>query len=491
MSQTPTAAPPAQEGSLSTSRNVLVVIALMWTVQLLALMAALSGISQADVAIHFQTREIAWFTLMTLLTGTFFLPFAVKAAAMFGKKRVLLVAIGLGFVGDLIAALATDYRTLLIGRAVAGIYAATAPLAYAITRDVFPRRVVGLASGILAGGVGLVAFGGPFLSGWLLDGYGFRGVLWFMAISTAASFVLVAAFVPESPVREGRGRMDWTGGLLLGGGITAVVYAVGQGSHWGWSSGRFTLFIAGALLALVVFVLVERRVAEPLFPLSMTRRRPVWTVLLATSVAAGSLNAVGVVVQMLILMPNIPNVSEGLGWSGTHNAIVTSPISAMIIVAAVGTGWLARRVDARVLLGIGSTLAVVGYGIGTQLHHNAAQIVEMGLIAGAGTGMVLAVVPIMIIGVVAPEEQALANGAQTLGQGVAQIVVSQLAFVVMAQHGAVMHGTQFYLDTGFTNGLWLVVGCVAVGALLVLLIPRSKRLDEVEAKVGVEVGQPA
>ncbi|MET8169036.1 MFS transporter [Streptomyces sp. NPDC005329] len=485
MSETRTAPVQDAERSRSTTRNALIVFALLWAVQLVTLVAALSGIAQADVAIHFRTTEIAWFTLMTLLTGTFFLPFAVKAAALFGKKRVLLVATGLGLVGDLVAALATDYRTLLIGRGIAGIYAATMPLAYAITRDVFPRRWVGLATGIMAGGVGLVAFGAPFLSGWLLDDYGFRGVLWFMAISTAVGFVLVAVLVPESPVRERGGRMDWLGGILLGGGVTMLVYAVGRGSHWGWSSGRFFSYVAGALVTLIAFVLVERRVAEPLFPVSMTRRRSVWSVLLATSIAAGSLSAVGVVVQLLVLMPQIPTISEGLGWSGKHNAVVSSPISATIILAAVGTGYLARRVDARILLGTGSALTVLGYGIGTQLHHGAADIIEMGLIAGLGTGIVMAIVPIMIIEVVTPEEQALANGAQTLGQGVAQIVVSQLAFVVMAQDGAVLKGTQFYLDAGFTNGLWLVVGCCALGTLLVLLIPRAKRLDE------AEVGQAA
>ncbi|WP_235613401.1 MFS transporter [Streptomyces olivochromogenes] len=240
---------------------MLVVVALVWTGQLVALVPALSGIARADIAIHFRTTDITRFTLMTLLTGTFFLPFAVKAPALFGTKRVLLVA--------------TDYRALLIRRGIAGVYAATAPIAYAITRDVFPRRWVGLASGLLAGGVGLVAFGGPFLAGWLLDSYGFRGVLWFMAISTAASFVLVAAFVPGSPVREAGGRTDWGGGLLLGGGITAIVPAVGEGSQWGSVSARFAACIAGALITLVAFVLVERRVADPLFPPSMTRRRPV------------------------------------------------------------------------------------------------------------------------------------------------------------------------------------------------------------------------
>ncbi|MEU9456160.1 MFS transporter [Streptomyces sp. NPDC048277] len=485
MSQTQTTPPQTPERSRSATRNGLIVAALLWAVQLVSLVAALSGTTQAAIAIHFQTTQIAWFTLMSLLTGTFFLPFVVKGAALFGKRRALLVATGLGFVGDLVAAMATDYRTLLIGRGIAGIYIAATPLGYAITRDVFPRRWVGLANGIMAGGVGLVAFGGPFLSGWLLDNHGFRGVLWFMAISTAVSFVLVALLVPESPVRERGGRMDWAGGILLGGGVTLLIYGVGEGSDWGWGSGRFIGFMVGAVVVLAAFLLVERRVAEPLFPLAMTRRRPVWTALLATAIAAGALNAVGVVIQLLVLMPKIPHVSDGLGWSGTHNAIVTSPISAMIIVGAVGTGSLARRMDSRILLALGVALAVIGYGIGTQYHSTAGQIISWGVVAGLGTGVVVAVVPIMVIEVVSPEEQALANGAQNLVLGVAQIIVSQLAYVVMAQHGMVLKGTQFYLDKGFTNGIWLVIGCCTLGGLLVALVPKAERLDD------AEIGQTA
>ncbi|MEU6200782.1 MFS transporter [Streptomyces sp. NPDC047061] len=485
MSQTQITPPQTPERSRSATRNGLIVAALLWSVQLVSLVAALSGTTQAAIAIHFQTTQIAWFTLMTLLTGTFFLPFVVKGAALFGKRRALLVATGLGFAGDLVAAMATDYRTLLIGRGIAGIYTAATPLGYAITRDIFPRRWVGLANGIMAGGVGLVAFGGPFLSGWLLDNHGFRGVLWFMAVSTAVSFVLVALLVPESPVRERGGRMDWVGGILLGGGVTLIIYGVGEGSDWGWSSGKFIGYMVAAAAALVVFLLVERRVAEPLFPLTMVRRRPVWAALLATAIAAGALNAVGVVIQLLILMPKIPHVSDGLGWTGEHNAIVTSPISAMIIVGAIGTGAVARRMDSRILLALGVALAVIGYGIGTQYHSTAAQIISWGVVAGLGTGVVVAVLPIMVIEVVSPEEQALANGAQNLALGVMQIIVSQLAYVVMAQHGMVLKGTQFYLDKGFTNGMWLVIGCCTLGGLLVTLVPKAERLDD------AEVGQAA
>jgi hypothetical protein len=66
-------------------------------------------------------------------------------------------------------------------------------------------------------------------------------------------------------------------------------------------------------------------------------------------------------------------------------------------------------------------------------------------------------------------------------QGVVQAIILQVTFVVMAKGGTVTQGTQFYRDEGFTNGFWLLAGCVALGGLLILLIPKVKPLDEAEA----------
>lgn len=478
MSHTKITRPPAAEESGLGGRHTLVILALLWAVALMPIVSMLSGNAQSQIAIHFHTTQIAWFTLSTALVGTFATPFVMKGAAMYGKKRVMVIITVFGLVGDLIAALSTNYDLLIIGRSIAGVYGPAAPLAFSMARDVFPRRLVGPASGFLGGSVGLVGLGGPFLSGWVIDNHGFRGALWFMVISTLVCLALLLAFVPESPVREERTRMDWVGGLLLGGGLTAVVYGIGEGSGWGWTSGKTLAYIAAGLLALVVFVFVERRVANPLLPMSILTRRPVWTVLLATAVASGAIMAVGLLTTLLALMPNIPNVSGGLGWSATKNAVVFAPMSVTTIAVAVGAGALARRIDTRILLGLGGILTTVGFALGSQLHHTIPQFATWGLIVGPGVGLVLAITPIMIIGTVSPEEQALANGTQFLLQGVAQSVFVQLVFVVMARNGTVLRGTQFYLDSGFTNGLWLVSGFCAVGALLVLLTPRIKRLDE-------------
>ncbi|WP_371572531.1 MFS transporter [Streptomyces sp. NBC_01314] len=477
--------PPVEEATGFSARHALVLFALLLAVALNPIVGLLSGNAQAEVAIHFHTTQLAWFTLAGALVGTFMLPFVVKAAGIYGKKRVIVIVTALGLVGDLIAASATSYDILLVGRGIAGIYGAAAAVAYAAARDVFPRPLVGPASALLAGSVGMVGMGGPFLSGWLIDTWGFRGALWFMVAATAFSLVILLAFLPESPVREARVRMDWLGGILLGGALTAIAYGVGKGSEWGWTSGKFLAYLVGALVALIVFGFTQTRIANPLFPMALLARRQVWTVLLATGLSAGALYSVGVVMQLLALMPKIPSISDGLGWSATHNAVVTAPISVAVILSAVATGVLARRVDPRILLGAGGVLATVGYGIAAQWHDTAGHIVAWGLVSGVGMGMVVSSVPILIIAAVSPEEQALGNGAQSMVQGIAQVVISQLVFVLMARNGEVLKGTQFYRDSGFSNGFWLVAGCCAAGTLLVLLIPRTKKLDE------VEVGQAA
>ncbi|MGX9885539.1 MFS transporter [Streptomyces sp. NPDC002276] len=473
--------PSAEEATGFSARHALVLFALLLSVALSPIVGLVSGNAQAEIAIHFHTTQIAWFTLTGALVSTFLLPFVVKAAGIYGKKRVIIIVTALGLVGDLIATLATDYRTLLLGRGIAGIYTTAGAVAYSAARDVFPRKLVGPSSAVLAGSVGMVGVGGPFLSGWVIDTWGFRGALWFMVIATAFGLAVLLAFLPESPVREARVRMDWLGGFLLGGALTAIAYAVGKGSEWGWTSGKFFAYLGVALLALIAFSFTQTRTENPLFPMTLLARRQVWTVLLATGVSAGALYSVGVVMQLLALMPKIPTISDGLGWSATHNAVVTAPISATIILSAVATGILARKVDPRIMLATGGVLTTVGYSIGAQWHDTAGHIISWGVLSGLGMGMVVSSVPIMIIAAVSPEEQALGNGAQNMVQGITQVVISQLAFVLMARGGKVLKGTQFYNDSGFSNGFWLVAGCCAVGTLLVLLIPKTKKLDEVEA----------
>jgi MFS family permease len=476
--------PPHQEESGKAgfgARFVLILIALLWASQLNGLIGLMGSNAQSEIAIHFHTTQIAWFSQVGLLVGVFSTPFIVKFAAMYGKKRVLVTITALGLAGDLIAAVSTNYETLLVGRAISGFYGPSIALVYALARDVFPRRLVGPASGLLGGGMGVLALGGPFLSGWVLDDFGYRGVLWFMTIATAISLLALLLVLPESPVREARTPMDWLGGILLGGGLTAVIYGVGKGAEWGWTSGKTLSFIGGGLIAAIAFLQVERTAKHPMFPISLLGRRRVWSTFLVTGLIMGAVFAQGTVLYLLVLMPKIPGLSDGLGWSATKNAWVGAPGSVLLIAVSVAAGVLVRRIDSRALLAFGGSLVVIGDVLLSQFHHSVGQIMLSGLPAAPGMGIVVALIPIMIIESVDPEEQALGNGAQNMMQGVMQGVLTQLAFVVVAKNSNVMQGTAFYVDDSYTSGFLLFAGVIAVATVLVTLIPKAKRLDEVEA----------
>jgi MFS family permease len=473
-------AEPADKSGFGT-RFALILIALLWTAELNGLVSVLGSNAQAQVAVHYHTTQIVWFTQVGSLVGVFTTPFAVKLAGMFGKRRALIAVTALGLIGDLISACSTDYTTLLIGRGIAGAYVPAAALVYALTRDVFPRRLVGPASGFLAGGIGLLALGGPFLSGWLLDSHGFRGVLWFMAIASAVS-LLALLFVPESSVREPRTRIDWIGGILLGGGLASVIYGIGNGSHWGWTSGQTLAWVIGGGVAVLLFLWVETKVAHPIFPLAILGRRRVWTTLVVTAIVIGGVYAQGTVLSLLQLMPSIPHISDGLGWSATKSAWVGAPSSVLIVIMAVLTGLLVRRVDSRLLLGASGILMAVGISLIALFHHSVPQMMFLSLVGSVGTGIVVALIPLMIIESVAAEEQALGNGAQNLIQGVVVAIVTQASFALVAQHDNVLQGTSFYVDNSYRNALLLFAAVVLCGTLLSVLIPKGRRIDQLEAE---------
>ncbi|MGW5106211.1 MFS transporter [Nocardia sp. NPDC004123] len=462
------------------ARYALLLISLIWPAQLLSMIGLLAGNAQAQIAIHFQTTQIAWFNLSAALVGTFVTPFVIKAADLFGKRRVMIIVTAIGLVGDLIAAVAPSFTVLLIGKGISGFYMAIAALVYALARDVFPRNLVGPASGAIGGAVGLVALGGPFLSGWLIDHHGFRGVLWFLVIATAVSLALLVLFVPESPVRNENRSFDWLGGVLLGSGLTAIIYGVGKGSAWGWTAMSTLAFIVGGVIALIAFLGVEAVVPEPMFQLGLLARREVWTVLSVTALLAGTALTAGTISQLLALMPPIPTISDGLGYSATKLALIGAPASVLLLLTAVGTGILARKVDTRLLLVASAVFTAGGYAMMAHYHYTPKQLAVTGIIAGLGIGIIAALVPIMVIEAVRAHEQALANGMQAMLQGIVTTVVTQLVYVMMTHGGMVMQGTQFYRDTGFKQAYYLVVGFAIVALVLTPLIPRIKRLSEAE-----------
>jgi MFS family permease len=492
--------PPSASQTVEPGRRLgapfaVLVIGLLWPTQLVNASSVISAYAQADIAQTFHTTKIAWFSVIYALVGTLLLPFAVKLSDMYGKRLVMITLIACGVIGDVICALAPSFGALLAGRAIAAAYVPVAALALAAARDIFPMRRLVLATGIISASLGAIIAICPLIAGWLLDNHGFRGAMWFVAVGTLIGLVLVITLLPETPRYE-TGSFDWRGGALIGVGMPALMYGVGQASAWGWADPRVLGLLVGGLLVLALFARVERSVAHPLLDLGMLSRRNVATVLGSSSLVQGAaLAAASVMTVVIPLYPKIPGVSDGLGWTAFHGAIIGLPAGIVLFGIGITAAATTRRIGARTAWLIGVPIAATGLVLQAFYHHDAEQIILSGIVAAIGTGIVFGCTPLLVIGAVSTKEQAQASGTSLLLVGFTSTLAVQVLFTTLNAKSSVAQGTTFYHDIAYRNGYLVLAAIVLVGLFLSFFIPAQRRSVGAETvpknMASLEVQKPA
>src|SRR4051794_34267432 len=212
------------------------------------------GATQADTT---------WIVTGFFLSTSVLTPLLSKLGDMHGKKRMLVIALSVFALGSLGAAASNSLAGVVAFRVLQGAGAAVFPLSFGIVRDEFPREKVGLAVGVVSsvfgvgGGIGLVS------SGFILQELNWHWLFLIGAVPVMAGAVLVTKYVAESPVRRG-GRADWAGGATLWAALVCLLLGITKGESWGWGCAQVDGLFVATLDEFLVWMRVERRVAEPL-----------------------------------------------------------------------------------------------------------------------------------------------------------------------------------------------------------------------------------
>jgi MFS family permease len=138
---------------------------------------------------------------------------------------LLVVSLALFFAGCVGAAAAWNIWSLIGFRAVQGLGGAVFPLSFAIIRDEFPRERIGVAIGLISAVFGVGGGFGIVLAGLIVDNLSWRWLFVVGAIPVGLSVLLVARFVPESPIKS-PSRIDVPGAVTLSGGLVALLLAL-------------------------------------------------------------------------------------------------------------------------------------------------------------------------------------------------------------------------------------------------------------------------
>jgi EmrB/QacA subfamily drug resistance transporter len=423
------------------------------------------------------TTWATWVLTVFLLVASVATPILGKLGDQYGKERLLVISLGLFLAGCVGCAVAWNIWSLIAFRALAGTGAAVFPLSFAIIRDEFPPEKVGVAIGLVSSVFGVGGGFGIVLSGLIVDHLSWRWLFIFGSIGVALAMVLVARFVPESPIKT-PSRVDFPGAALLSGGLVAFLLGLTEGESWGWGSGRIvSLFVVGLTL-LVLWVVVELRVPEPMVDMRMMVRRPVLLTNITAIIAGFAMFSVFVLVPNFVETPTgLPDelaqlVDYGFGASATKAGLYLLPSAIVLLFAGPVGGLLGRKVGFKWPLAIGMALVSVAAAMLALWNDEPWQVVASQPIFGVGIGFAFAAMATIIAQSVRPSETGVASGMNTVMRTVGGVVGGQVGAALLTAH--TIPGTTVPSVDGYEIAFALGSAAALVGAAVAVFITRPQ-----------------
>jgi EmrB/QacA subfamily drug resistance transporter len=302
---------------------------------------------------------IEWVILAYVLVLTSLMIGVARLGDMLDKKRLYTSGLVIFTISSLLCGMAPDVGWLIAFRALQGIGAAmTQALGIAIISEIFPTTERGRALGIMGTIVSTGIAVGPPLGGILIGTIGWRSIFLVNVPVGILAVLVVMRFVPSSITRPGQ-RFDLFGAILLF--ITLSLYALGMtmGQQEGFDNQLTGILLIGALLGLVVFLVYESRVKQPMVDLSMFRNS-----LFSINLLMGFL--VFVVTAGFFILPFFLQLVKGYETQKVGLLMMTNPIVTGLIAPIAGS--LSDRYGSRVISLVGLVLVVAGCLTLSTLH---------------------------------------------------------------------------------------------------------------------------
>ena len=308
-------------------------------------------------------------------------------ADAYGSRRIFLAGLAVFTVASLAAGLASSGPLLIGARVVQGGGAALMmPASLAIVSSTFPARRRGMAIGVWAGvSAGGLAIG-PLLGAVLTESLGWQSIFLinvpFGVLGLAFGRTILSASKPASRRR----RFDPAGMLALGATLLALIFALTQGMSYGWASPRILGAFASATAGAAVFVLLERRRAEPLLELALFRSRNVGGAnavsLLATAVMCGIFFFVSLYLQLV------------LGYAAIAAGAAFLPMTLLICLVAPAAGRISDRIGRRLPAAAGMAILAGGLWLLSTLGPESSLLSLLPGLAVDGLGLGLTTAPV-------------------------------------------------------------------------------------------------
>lgn len=431
--------------------------------------------------LHLTNAGLEWVASGYILVFASLLLAGGRLGDVFGRRRLFLIGLGVFTGSSLVAGLAGSVDVLVASRALQGLGAAlVTPTTLALIAATYPEprertKAVGVWSAV--GALALAV--GPLLGG-VLSQHVSWGWIFFINVPVGLATMALATWAIPADASDGRrARVDVPGLVLSAGGLFALTYALIEGHDKGWTSDLILGSFALSALALVAFVVAERRADEPMVDVSLFTER-VFTGGIVAVVMWG-FGLFGIYFFTSLYLQNV------LGFSATVAGAAFVPMALLMATGAIVSQRVSSAIGAHRSVALSMALMAVGIGSVSLLGADASYLALMPSFAIIGIGGGLSV-PLtdLVLGAMPGAQAGVASGIFNAAREVSGLLgITVIGAILTARQGAALRAGDAPVDaflSGYRTGLLVAAALVAAGGVAAFIGLRGKaqRADALE-----------
>jgi len=432
------------------------------------------AIPSAKVDLGISDANQQWVvTAYTLAFGSLLL-LGGRIGDFVGRKKVFIIGLAGFAAASALGGIASTQGLLFASRALQGVFGALlAPAALSIISVTFTvpaerAKAFGVIGAISGGGAAI----GLILGGTLTEYFSWR---WCLGVNTPIAIIagtLAAKFVHESHA-EGDRSYDIPGVITATAGLFSLTYGFNEAAHKGWSDGHTISFLVAAVILLAIFIVIERKVKNPLLPLRVVAERNRGGSYLGSLVVGAGLFSMflflGLYLQVI------------LGYSPLKSGFAFLPFTAGIIVFAGIASQLLPKFGPKPLMVPGLLAAAVGLVLLTRITPETSYVTHvLPSLLIMSSGMALVFIPLTSTSLHAVSNHdtgvasAMVNTSQQIGGSLGTALLNTISATAatnfaMANTSLGKMVQPFAMTHGFTTAFKFSAGLLTVGAVVLFL----------------------
>jgi MFS transporter, DHA2 family, methylenomycin A resistance protein len=414
-----------------------------------------TALSSIGTSLGGGVSELQWIVSAYTIAFAAFILTAGALGDQIGAKRVFMAGFAIFTAASVACALAPNATILIAARGIQGLGAAIlVPNSLALLSHAYPdARLRGRAVGIWAAGASLALTAGPLVGGGLIELIGWRSIfLVNLPIGLAGLWLtwVYAAETTRSPQRE----IDLPGQIAAIAALGCLAGAIIEGGTLGWGHPLVIAGFAASVVLTILFVVQERRAAQPMLPLSLFSNR-----MFALTSLVGLLVNVAFYGLIFVFSLYFQRVN-GLSPFATGLAFV--PMMGAVLPVNLVAARVAERIGAPMAIALGAALAaggclaLLGIGQGTPYWATCGQL----MVIGAGLGLLVPPLTSTLLGSVEKSRSGIAAGVLNATRQTGSVLGVALFGALAGQANAFMAGAHASL---MISAALLLVAGTAIG----------------------------